>query len=244
MGSGASTTGANDGLVITASDPTGVPGDKPLGWTASSAELSAQSGRWDSRGLRDLRDGNRLGHKAAEFERGGGSRPSLAWADVVGIGGGGSTTGRAGVDGVSVRGGGREREMDSRGLRDLRDGNRLGHKAAGFERGGESRPSLAWADVVGIGGGWSTTGGAEVDGVGFEAGGGAPAVVRVGDAREGGLRGVGAGPHRCLHTPFPRVCLSIWALPLPSTQPEPPLVLVTRRRGGCRGARGLFRDPL
>ena len=46
MGSGASTTGANDGVVITSSAPTGVPGDKPLGWTASAAELSAQSGRW------------------------------------------------------------------------------------------------------------------------------------------------------------------------------------------------------
>ena len=46
MGSSASTTGANDGVVITASAPTGVPGVKPLGWTASAAELSAQSGRW------------------------------------------------------------------------------------------------------------------------------------------------------------------------------------------------------
>ena len=46
IGGGASTTGANDGVVITASAATGVLGDKPLGWTASASELSAQSGSW------------------------------------------------------------------------------------------------------------------------------------------------------------------------------------------------------
>ncbi len=163
----------------------------------------------DYRGLRDLRDGNRLGHKAAGFERGGGSRPSsrlqtasawaavrarreglgwtasasevaegseswtlevyvtcatvrgparksapgdgiqggggsrpsFVWADVVGIGGGGSTTGGAEVDGVSIKAISTERELDSRGLRHLRDGNRLAHKATAFKRGGGSRPS-------------------------------------------------------------------------------------------------------
>ena len=46
IGGGASTTGANDGVVITASAPTGIPGDKPLGWAASASDLSAQSGSW------------------------------------------------------------------------------------------------------------------------------------------------------------------------------------------------------
>ena len=40
------TTGANGGVVITSSVLTGVPGDKPLGWTATAAELSVQSGSW------------------------------------------------------------------------------------------------------------------------------------------------------------------------------------------------------
>jgi hypothetical protein len=43
---GASVSGASSGVVLTASAPTGVPGDKPLGWTASAAEASAQSGAW------------------------------------------------------------------------------------------------------------------------------------------------------------------------------------------------------
>ena len=46
IGGGASRTGADEGVVITASAPTGVPGDKPLGWTASASELAAQSGSW------------------------------------------------------------------------------------------------------------------------------------------------------------------------------------------------------
>ena len=46
IGGGASKMGANDGVIINASAPTGVPGDKPLGWTASVSELSAQSGSW------------------------------------------------------------------------------------------------------------------------------------------------------------------------------------------------------
>ena len=46
IGGGASRTGADEGVVITGSAPTGVPGDKPLGWSASASELSAQSGSW------------------------------------------------------------------------------------------------------------------------------------------------------------------------------------------------------
>ena len=57
MGSGASATGANDGVVITALAATGLPGDAPLGWTASASELSAQSGSWTLEVLRHLRDG-------------------------------------------------------------------------------------------------------------------------------------------------------------------------------------------
>ena len=43
------------------------------------------------------------------------------------------------MDGVGV--GGTELEMDPRGVRDLRDGNRLGHKATALKRGGFRRPS-------------------------------------------------------------------------------------------------------
>ena len=43
---GAAVTGASEGVSLTASAPTGVPGDKPLGWTASAAEMSPQSGSW------------------------------------------------------------------------------------------------------------------------------------------------------------------------------------------------------
>ena len=55
------------------------------------------------------------------------------------------------MDGVGIEAVGTEREMDSRGLCDLRDGNRLTHKATAFKRGGGSRPSSrgqtasAWA---------------------------------------------------------------------------------------------------
>ena len=91
------------------------------------------------------------------------------------MGSGASTTGGSGLDGVDVRGGGRERELDARGLRYLRDGKggqrAKAHQATAFKRGGGSRPSFVWADVVGIGGGGSTTGGAGVDGVGVGGGG-------------------------------------------------------------------------
>ena len=70
------------------------------------------------------------------------------------MGSGASMTGGAEVEGVGV--GGTELEMDPRGVRDLRDGNRLGHKATAFKR-------------VGINVGGSTTGGAEVDGVSIGA---------------------------------------------------------------------------
>ena len=44
--------------------------------------------------------------------------------------------------GVGVGAFGTEWELDPRGVRDLRDGNRLGHKATAFKRGGGSRPAL------------------------------------------------------------------------------------------------------
>ena len=43
---GAAVAGASEGVALTANGPTGVPGDKPLGWTASAAEMSPQSGSW------------------------------------------------------------------------------------------------------------------------------------------------------------------------------------------------------
>ena len=43
---GASLSGATSGVGLTASAPTGVAGSKPLGWTASAAEFTAQSGSW------------------------------------------------------------------------------------------------------------------------------------------------------------------------------------------------------
>ena len=125
MGSGASTTGGS-GL-----DGVGVRGG------GREREL-------DARGLRYLRDGKAASaHNAPDngIQDGRRKPPVFAWAVVVGIGGGGSMTGGSGLDGVGVRGGGREREMDSRGLRHLRDGNRLGHKATAFKRGGFRRPS-------------------------------------------------------------------------------------------------------
>ena len=51
----------------------------------------------------------------------------LGFADVFGIGGGAGTTGAAGVDGVGFGFVGTEREEHLRGLRELRDGNRLRH---------------------------------------------------------------------------------------------------------------------
>ena len=105
-------------------------------------------------------------------------------------------------------------------------------------------PLVAFADVLGICGGGRATGASGVDDVGVGSVGGGRAGVRVGDAGEGGLGGVGAGLHRCLLTLFPQGFLSHCALPFPSTPTEPPQVFVARRRGGCRGAKGVFRDPV
>ena len=108
--------------------------------------------------------------------------------------------------------------------------------------GGCSRPRVRRRSR--ICGSARTTGAAGVDGVGVGSVGGASAGVWVGDRGEGGLGGVGAGLHRCLLTLFPQGFLSHCALPFPSTPTEPPQVFVARRRGGCRGARGVFRDPV
>ena len=51
----------------------------------------------------------------------------FGFADGLGIEGGGRKTRAAGVDGVGGRDVETVRELDSRGLRELRDGNRLSH---------------------------------------------------------------------------------------------------------------------
>ena len=96
----------------------------------------------DDRGLRYLRDGKAARAQGNGIQEGRRKPPLFAFADGFGMGGGASTTGAAGVDGVGCRAVGAEWELDSRGLCDLRDGNRLTHKATAFKRGGESRPSL------------------------------------------------------------------------------------------------------
>ena len=73
------------------------------------------------------------------------------------------------MDGVGVRAGGRERELDARGLRYLRDGKGPARKSApgdGIQEGGKPPLfCLGRRRRHGQARGGSTTGGAEVDGV-------------------------------------------------------------------------------
>ena len=83
----------------------------------------------------------------------------FGFADSFGSGGGESTAGAAGVDGVGGRDVGVERELDLRGLRELRDGSRLARKIAqgnGIQEGRRKPPLFAFADGFGIGGGRTT----------------------------------------------------------------------------------------
>ena len=54
----------------------------------------------------------------------------FGFADSFGSGGGDSTAGAAGVDGVGGRDVVRERELERRGLRQVRDGSRLRRNGA------------------------------------------------------------------------------------------------------------------
>ena len=82
------------------------------------------------RGLRELRDGNRLARKSEQgngMQEGRRKLPLFAFADGFGIGGGARATGADGVDGVGCRAVGGEWELDLRGLGHQRDGDRLRH---------------------------------------------------------------------------------------------------------------------